>query len=43
MKRRTFIVLLLLMGAGAAAVFLFGKRCGHHEVPVINVDSIFIN
>ena len=43
MKRRTFIVLLLLMGASAAAVFLFGKRCGHHEVPVVNVDSLFIN
>ena len=43
MKRRTFIVLLLLMGAGTAAFFLFGKRAFHHEVPVINVDSLFIN
>ena len=43
MKRRTFFVLLLLMGAGTAAFFLFGKRCSHHEVPVINVDSLFIN
>ena len=42
MKRRTFIVLLLLMGAGTAAFCLFGKRC-NRVVPDINVDSLFVN
>ncbi len=43
MKRGTFFILLLLLGAGAAAFFIFGRRGSHHEVPVINVDSLFVN
>ena len=40
MKRKTLLILLLLLVAGS--VFLCSRRCGH-EVPVINVDSLFID
>ena len=41
MKRRTFFVLLLLLIV-AFTVFFCGRRC-KHDVPVINVDSLFVN
>ncbi|MCR5659968.1 MAG: beta-lactamase family protein [Bacteroidales bacterium] len=41
MKRRTFLVFLLLVIV-AFTVFFCGRRCGH-DVPVINVDSLFVN
>ena len=42
MKRKTFIVILLLLIAGAS-VFFCWKRCDR-EVPVsINTDSVFVN
>jgi len=41
MNRRTvFIILLLLLVAGT--VFFCGRRC-NHEVPIINIDSLFID
>ncbi len=40
MKRKTLLIILLLLVAGS--VFLCSRRCGH-EVPVINVDSLFID
>lgn len=39
-RRRVFILLLLLLVAGS--LFFCSRRCGH-EVPIINVDSIFID
>ena len=41
MRRRSFVVILFLLIV-AAAVFFCGRRCSH-EVPVINVDSLFVN
>ena len=41
MKRRTFFVIVLLLAVGLT-VFFCGRRCSH-EVPVINVDSLFID
>jgi CubicO group peptidase (beta-lactamase class C family) len=40
MKRKTLLIVLLLLVAGS--VFLCSRRCGH-EVPVLNVDSLFID
>ena len=40
MKRKTLLILLLLLVAGS--VFFCSRRCGH-EVPIINVDSLFID
>ena len=42
MSRRSFFVILLLFIIVVATVFFFGKRCSH-EVPYINVDSLFVN
>ena len=41
MKRRTFFVIVLLLAVGLT-VFFCGRRCSH-EVPVVNVDSLFID
>ena len=41
MKRRTFFVIVLLL-AVALTVFFCGRRCSH-EIPVVNVDSLFID
>ncbi len=41
MKRRTFVIILFLLVV-ATSVFFTVRRC-HHEVPVINVDSLFVN
>lgn len=41
MKKRSFFAILLLLVV-ASAVFFCGRRCGH-EVPVINVDSLFVD
>ena len=41
MKRRSLFVILLLLVV-ATTVFFCGRRCGH-EVPVINVDSLFVD
>ena len=41
MKRRSFVVILFLLIV-AAAVFFSMRRCGH-EVPSLNVDSLFVN
>ena len=41
MRRRSFVVILFLLIV-AATVFFCGRRCSH-EVPVINVDSLFVN
>ena len=41
MKRRTFFVIVLLLAVGLT-VFFCGRRCGH-EIPVINVDSLFVD
>ena len=41
MKRRSFVVILFLLIV-AAAVFFSVRRCGH-EVPSLNIDSLFIN
>ena len=40
MKRKTLLIVLLLLVAGS--VVLCSRRCGH-EVPVLNVDSLFID
>ena len=40
MKRKTLLIVVLLLVAGS--VFFCSRRCGH-EVPVINVDSIFVD
>lgn len=40
MKRKTLLIILLLLVVGT--VVLCSRRCGH-EVPVINVDSLFID
>ena len=40
MKRKTLLIILLLLVAGS--VFLCSRRCGH-EVPIINVDSLFVD
>ena len=39
-RRALFILILLVLVAGT--VFFCGRRCGH-EVPVVNVDSLFID
>ncbi len=41
MKRRTFFVIVLLLAVGLT-VFFCGRRCSH-EIPVVNVDSLFID
>ena len=41
MKRRTFFVIVLLLAVGLTGFFC-GRRCSH-EVPVVNVDSLFID
>jgi len=41
MKRRSFVIILFLLIV-ATSVFFTVRRC-HHEVPVINVDSLFVN
>ena len=41
MKRRTFFVIVLLLTVGLT-VFFCGRRCSH-EIPVVNVDSLFID
>ena len=41
MKRSTFLGILLLL-VMAMSVFFCGRRCSH-EVPVVNVDSLFVN
>ena len=41
MKRRTFLIILFLLIV-ATTVFSFGRRWSH-DVPVINVDSLFVN
>ena len=41
MKRSTFFIVLLLLIV-VAMVSLCGRRCGH-EVPVLNVDSLFFD
>ena len=41
MKRRSFVVILFLLIV-AAAVFFSVRRCGH-ELPSLNVDSLFVN
>ena len=40
MKRKTLLIVLLLLVAGS--VVLCSRRCGH-EVPVLNVDSLFVD
>lgn len=40
MKRKTFLIVLLLLVTGS--VVLCSRRCGH-EVPVLNVDSLFFD
>ncbi len=40
MKRKTLLIVLLLLVAGT--VVLCSRRCGH-EVPVLNVDSLFFD
>ena len=40
MKRKTLLIVLLLLVAGM--VVLCSRRCGH-EVPVLNVDSLFFD
>lgn len=42
MKRRSFVVLLLLLVVVAVTVSLCGRRCSR-EVPMLNVDSLFVN
>ena len=42
MKRKTFIVILLLLIAGAS-VFFCWKRCDREESVSINTDSVFVN
>ena len=39
-RRALFILILLVLVAGT--VFFCGRRCGH-DVPVVNVDSLFID
>jgi CubicO group peptidase (beta-lactamase class C family) len=41
MKRRTFFVIVLLLAVGLT-VFFCGRRCSH-EIPIVNVDSLFID
>ena len=41
MKRRSFFAIVLLLVV-SATVFFCGRRCGH-EVPVIHVDSLFVD
>lgn len=41
MKRRTFFVIVLLLAIGLT-VFFCGRRCSH-EIPIVNVDSLFID
>ena len=41
MKRRTFFIVLLLLIV-VATVSLCGRRC-NHEVPILNVDSLFFD
>jgi CubicO group peptidase (beta-lactamase class C family) len=41
MKRRTFFVIVLLLAVGLT-VFFCGRRCSH-EIPVVNVDSLFVD
>ena len=41
MKRRTFFIILFLLIV-ATTVFSFGRRWSH-DVPIINVDSLFVN
>ncbi len=41
MKRRSLFVILLLLVV-TTTVFFCGRRCGH-ELPVINVDSLFVD
>ena len=41
MKRRTFFIIVLLLAVGLT-VFFCGRRCSH-EIPVVNVDSLFID
>ena len=41
MKRRAFFVIVLLLAVGLT-VFFCGRRCSH-EIPVVNVDSLFID
>ena len=41
MKKRTFFVIVLLLAVGLT-VFFCGRRCSH-EIPVVNVDSLFID
>ena len=41
MKRRTFFVIVLLLAVGLTGFFC-GRRCSH-EIPVVNVDSLFID
>ena len=41
MKRRTFFVIVLLLAVGLT-VFFCGRRCSH-EMPVVNVDSLFVD
>ena len=41
MKKRTFFVIVLLLAVGLT-VFFCGRRCSH-EIPVVNVDSLFVD
>jgi len=42
MKRRSFLVIVLLLAVVVVTVSLCGRRC-NRETPIINVDSLFVD